>query len=626
MLRDMRERLCVWGSIGLLIAGCSGGASEPPPTIAPEVPTTPAVTTTSEPAAPTPPPTNEPAPVALSAIDRLAAQTIPAEGAPDTRPEVTQLEVTTRTILDERWTVPRIAHPDEIVRGAIDQRIRALITAMEGRDAGGGECWAPLAHPRLVTIACFGAREGNRGGDDSFLETLHLRIEGTEVSTYDPSTAFVPEAPVAARLAASVDPEGDGDWCCRQWVIGAYGVYQWTSPGAPEAEVTYASIASFVRADGPLAPLIEEMTAVSPDPSENVPAPTRHGWAFGRSRAPAVLIAEWMRLEDDERAQVLVHVGRDDLGRLVTRSDRARLLATTLGADSGEEVPTRVALTGSEAILAARASVDVDAHAAPSPGSDVTAPILRGSDVWVIEGSIGRHASHASQGWAFVVSDDVRSGWVSSRSLTTSPRCHDFAMSIPAFPSARAGDTSVEGPRGIVTVRAREGLELAFTTRVGDTQSALDLATIDTACATGTRLASVVVDGDLVRVAAIGHGSSEGPLALVLVTASVQEDRIAGTERWSIFAPGARTPSWSTELPSGAALAADQRVRVTIDDTSHLQIRWPDGREGSARWDGTQILLSPPGIDLAAAGIGSGGGTAQAIDGPAADPNENATP
>ena len=179
MLRGMRERVRVWGSIGLLIAGCSGGASDPPPTIAPEVPPTSVVTTTSEPAAPTPPPTSEPAPAPTSAIDRLAAQTIPAEGAPDTRPEVTQLEITTRTILDERWTVPRIAHPDETVRTALDQRIRALITEMERRDAGGGECWAPLAHPRLVTIACFGAREGHRGGDDSVPETTHLAYEGT---------------------------------------------------------------------------------------------------------------------------------------------------------------------------------------------------------------------------------------------------------------------------------------------------------------------------------------------------------------------------------------------------------------------------------------------------------------
>ncbi len=633
MLRGMRERARVWGSIGVLIAGCSGGASDPPPSNATEPPT-PAATTT-EPAAP---PTSEPTPtppaepVVVTVIDRLAAQTMPAAGARDARPEVTQLEVTTRTILDDRWTVPRIAHPDETVRTAIDQRIRTLITEMEGRDAGGGECWAPLAHPRLVTIACFGAREGNRGGDDSFLETLHVQITGTEVTSYDPLTAFVPDAPVAARLATIVDPDGGGDWCCRAWVLGAYGVFQWTIATRPEAEVTYASLASFVRADGPLAPLLEEMTTTPPDPTENAPAPVRHGWAFGRSRPAAELVAEWSGLEDDERAEVVIHVGRDDRGRLVATSDRARFLAYQLGGDGGDESwspPSRVTVAGTETIAAARASVDLDAHEAPSPGSAAVVSIPRGTDLWVIEGSIGRHTSSASQGWAFVVSDAAAAGWVSSRSLTAAPRCHDFRMDTPALASSRAGATSFEGPRGVISAHARSGLELAFTTRLGGTQSALDLGTLSETCETA-RLASVVIDGDVTRVHAIGYGSPEGPLALVLVTSSEQDERLAGTERWSIFAPGARVASWSAELPSGAALAADQRVHVSIDDTNHVSIRWPDGREGSVRWDGTAIVISPPGIDVAASGTASagtiGGVAPPASDTTGLDPNATATP
>jgi hypothetical protein len=168
------------------------------------------------------------------------------------------------------------------------------------------------------------------------------------------------------------------------------------------------------------------------------------------------------------------------------------------------------------------------------------------------------------------------------------------------------------------------GIEVAFVTE--SLSLALAIDALDGACTPTTRLAHVQVPGDLTRVRAIAQGSPDGPLALLVVTTSVEDERTPGTERWSLFPPGARTAGWSAELPSGAALAADQRVRVTIDDTSHLQIRWPDGREGSARWDGTQILLSPPGIDLAAAGLGTAGGTAQAIEGAAADPNENATP
>jgi hypothetical protein len=319
---------------------------------------------------------------------------------------------------------------------------------------------------------------------------------------------------------------------------------------------------------------------------------------------------------------VTLHVDREGRAILVTTSDRTRLFAHQLtGATPGEDpsVPRRIVRHGTEAIVPARANVDVDLYEGPSARGPARDALPRGTDVWVIEGPIGRHASRTSEGWAFVTSAPAIGGWVSSRHLTVSPRCHDMLLPNPSFDR---GD--LRGPHGVISVDARTGLEVAFVTE--SLSLALAIDALDGACTPTTRLAHVQVPGDLTRVRAIAQGSPDGPLALLVVTTSVEDERTPGTERWSLFPPGARTAGWSAELPSGAALAADQRVRVTIDDTSHLQIRWPDGREGSARWDGTQILLSPPGIDLAAAGLGTAGGTAQAIEGAAADPNENATP
>jgi hypothetical protein len=602
-------------TIGLASSGCSGGQSAPPTTITsePAATTTPAPTpapptTTSEapPAAPTPPTTSAPA-------ELFPRWPEPAPGEPDTRPELERLEVTERTIRDELWIVPRIAHPDAAVRAALDREILATLDGLARVDANGGECWAPLAHPRLVTVVCYGYREGNRGGEDPVVETRHYAIEA-ELRRVDPDDAFVEGAPIAARLAAIVDPDGGGDHCCRGWLLGPYGVLLWSDMGRPEAELSYDGLHEFVRPDGPLAPMLASLAtppepAAPSDPSTNAPpppsTPTLHGWAFGPERTPAEALAAWRELSDEERAYVSIHVGREERTRLLVTSDRRWRDAYRLDEQpwrSGEwRAPSRLVRGANDRVAPARASTELVLREGPSPSSAVVSAIPRGTDLLVVIGSVGRRASSLEHGWAFVAADAARAGWVSARSLAASPRCHDAEVARPQFRGPRLEGT-YEGPQGLAPVIGRTGLELLFTTTASERRSGFEVLTIDEACVRGPSLASGWVEGELEDLRVIGFGAEQGPLAVIVAAASTRPEAPEGTVRWSLFGPGASTAGWTADLPSDASLDESARVRVTVSAEQHLAIRWPDGREGHVRWDMAAIAFveEPAGIGLPA--------------------------
>jgi hypothetical protein len=346
----------------------------------------------------------------------------------------------------------------------------------------------------------------------------------------DPDDAFVEGAPIAARLAAIVDPDG-GDSCCRGWLLGPYGVLLWSYMGPPEAELSYDSLRELVRPDGPLAPMLSSLAATTDvsDPSANAPspsAPTFHGWAFGPERSPAEALAAWRQLSDEERAYVSIHVGREERTRLFVTSDRRWRDAYRLDEQrwrSSDEwrAPSRLVRGNDDRVAPARASTEIVLHEGPSPSSAIVSALPRGTDLLAAIGSVGRHRSSLEHSWAFVAADAARAGWVSARSVAASPRCHDTDVPRPQFRGPRLAG-AYEGPQGLAPVIGRTGLEVLFTTTASESRSGFDVLTIDEACGRGQSLASGWVEGELEDLRVIGIGSEQGPLAVIVAAASIR--------------------------------------------------------------------------------------------------------
>lgn len=424
----------------------------------------------------------------------------------------------------------------------------ALEARLLNEARGSRRCRIALALETLVTVRCTISVAPEEGGGTETLSRHFAISESGEVTPVGPESVFIPGVDLDDWIPVWVQGStliGGGDVA-----LTSHGLVRVWLLGDEEERVPWRTMASLIRADGPLGPALVAKGLTLAAPGAVAPVAPPKGFAVSR---PTIgeLVADYLRLPLANRGSVRLFVPPEGRRLLVFPhgTPRAGLETAFAGARVVDGYMVEPLARG----LPVQATERVAILARPGARDEQVGVVPKGSQFVAFRGSmLGRASEPAGRGWVYGFTTSETHGWMSARHVTPIDGC---VVSAPSD-----GSETVEL---IGKAEWRAGAvahPVAWFVRRAGTSTSVTLHALE-GCVVGAEIERYVVEGRIEDLAIVATEERAGVSLLVLVVRGA-----ASPSMLVVFTAGAQTPTLSRPIGDGELIAP--------------QLRGPDRRRG----------------------------------------------